>query len=52
MAKDGPSAGVTTTTALASLDDVPASVLSELDVHPLSDVRDVLEPAYEQVLAA
>ena len=40
----------------ADLDDVPAGVLAELEVHPLSDVRDVLalalEPAYEQVLAA
>ena len=38
------------------LDDVPASVLSQLTVHPVSDVREVLalalEPAQDAVLAA
>jgi ATP-dependent Lon protease len=103
--KDGPSAGVTMTTALASLlsgrpvrpdvamtgevsltgrvlpiggvkqkllaahragvttvlipqrnepdlDDVPAEVLAKLDVHPVSDVREVLALALEPVTAA
>ena len=103
--KDGPSAGVTMTTALASLlsgrpvrsdvamtgevsltgrvlpiggvkqkllaahrtgittvlipernepdlDDVPAEVLAKLDVHPVSDVRDVLALALEPASAA
>jgi ATP-dependent Lon protease len=103
--KDGPSAGVTMTTALASLlsgrpvrsdvamtgevsltgrvlpiggvkqkllaahragittvlipqrnepdlDDVPAEVLAKLDVHPVSDVRDVLALALEPATAA
>jgi len=103
--KDGPSAGVTMTTALASLlsgrpvrsdvamtgevsltgrvlpiggvkqkllaahragvttvlipqrnepdlDDVPAEVLAKLDVHPVSDVRDVLALALEPAVAA
>ncbi len=103
--KDGPSAGVTMTTALASLlsgrpvrsdvamtgevsltgrvlpiggvkqkllaahragittvlipqrnepdlDDVPAEVLAKLDVHPVSDVRDVLALALESAVAA
>ena len=53
-------AGITTVVIPArnepDLDDVPASVLAELDVHPLSDVRDVLalalEPAPAQTLAA
>jgi len=103
--KDGPSAGVTMTTALASLlsgrpvrsdvamtgevsltgrvlpiggvkqkllaahragittvlipqrnepdlDDVPAEVLAKLDVHPVSDVRDVLALALEPAVAS
>ncbi len=103
--KDGPSAGVTMTTALASLlsgrlvrsdvamtgevsltgrvlpiggvkqkllaahragittvlipqrnepdlDDVPAEVLAKLDVHPVSDVREVLALALEPAMAA
>jgi ATP-dependent Lon protease len=103
--KDGPSAGVTMTTALASLlsgrlvrsdvamtgevsltgrvlpiggvkqkllaahraglttvlipqrnepdlDDVPAEVLAKLDVHPVSDVREVLSLALESAVAA
>jgi ATP-dependent Lon protease len=29
------------------LDDVPAEVLAKLDVHPVSDVREVLELALE-----
>jgi ATP-dependent Lon protease len=29
------------------LDDVPAEVLSKLDVHPVSDVREVLALALE-----
>jgi len=29
------------------LDDVPAEVLTKLDVHPVSDVREVLELALE-----
>jgi ATP-dependent Lon protease len=35
----------------ADLDDVPAAVLAELDVRPLSDVRQVLELALEPVSA-
>ena len=53
-------AGITTVIIPArnepDLDDVPASVLAELEVHPLSDVRDVLalalEPAAAESLAA
>ena len=53
-------AGITTVIVPArnepDLDDVPASVLAELTVHPLSDVREVLalalEPAEAQALAA
>ena len=53
-------AGITTVIIPArnepDLDDVPASVLAELDVRPLSDVREVLalalEPAAERAQAA
>jgi ATP-dependent Lon protease len=53
-------AGITTVLIPArnepDLDDVPASVLSELTVHPVSDVREVLllalEPAVSESLAA
>jgi ATP-dependent Lon protease len=53
-------AGITTVLIPArnepDLDDVPASVLSELTVHPVSDVREVLalalEPAVSGSLAA
>ncbi len=53
-------AGITTVLIPArnepDLDDVPASVLAELTVHPMTDVRDVLalalEPAREAALAA
>jgi len=53
-------AGITTVLIPArnepDLDDVPASVLSELTVHPVSDVREVLalalEPAVSDSLAA
>ena len=34
------------------LDDVPAEVLAKLDVHPVSDVREVLELALEPAAAA
>ncbi len=53
-------AGITTVLIPArnepDLHDVPANVLAELEVHPLSDVREVLElalePATGQALAA
>jgi ATP-dependent Lon protease len=49
-------AGVTTVLIPArnepDLDDVPASVLSELTVHPVSDVREVLALALEPEAAA
>ncbi|MEU2511414.1 endopeptidase La [Streptomyces syringium] len=35
----------------ADLDDVPAEVLAKLDVHPVSDVRQVLELALEPATA-
>jgi len=34
------------------LDDVPAEVLEKLDVHVMSDVRDVLELALEPAVPA
>ncbi len=54
--KDGPSAGITMTTALASLLSgrlvradvaVPEKVRSALEIHLVSDVREVLETALE-----
>jgi ATP-dependent Lon protease len=48
-------AGITTVLIPArnepDLDDVPASVLSELTVHPVSDVREVLALALEPVVS-
>ena len=34
------------------LDDVPAEVLAKLQVHPVSDVREVLELALEPASSA
>jgi len=50
LEKDGPSAGVTMVTALASrnepdLDDVPESVRAEIHIHPVSTVAEVLSLA-------